>query len=400
MRKRRVKSVTIILSAILVTACIVRFLFLPYWLENHLQEHSSAIEGYEVRYEDFSISLLTGSFTLHEVTLSKPGTNLPFPFFSSEAITVSLYWKGLLKGYVVSDISLSKPVVHFINGPDQASSQTGITGRWSDVMDQVAMVPINAINIRDGQIQYHDFHATPRVLLHMTDISLSATNLHNVNGEEKILSGIAEGSGKVMDADIRISVELNAFYKSPMFTLQAELTDLNLSDVRDFLKAYRKVEVQQGIFSLYTQASTRNNKVVGYVKPLIEDVTIASIHGRDEEINLIRPSSRNGAESIWVVTGGTSGNFNEIAFEGFLNDKAYNLWGAIGTTLHNAFLEALVTTLENTVNSPNDNKGLSPRPKSESSSVSNGVTEKKKGFLRKIFKRKETREKKQKNKDN
>jgi hypothetical protein len=82
-------------------------------------------------------------------------------------------------------------------------------------------------------------------------------------------------------------MELNAFYTNPMFNLSAELVNLNLSDVRDFLRAYGKVDVQQGIFSLYTEAITKNDKVIGFVQPRIQNVAIAS-NETDSALSLLR----------------------------------------------------------------------------------------------------------------
>jgi hypothetical protein len=265
---------------------------------------------------------------------------------------------------------------------------------WTNLARELIVLPVNSITVRRGEITYHDYHTVPKAVLQMTDVSLAAKNLQNTNGDEKILSGLVEGSARVKNAEIKLDVQLNAFFNEPMFQLNAELSELNLVDVRDFLRAYGQFDVQQGLFSLYTQAGTRNSKVVGFVKPLIRDVTMASLRDEDGPSSyLTRPSKRTETEDVWLVTSLVS-NVEEIQFEGSLAKGKNNLWAAVGSTLHNAFVEALVAMLEKSARTKTPGSPLpSVKPEKKASKVSSDAKQKN-GFLRKIFKRNENRKNK------
>lgn len=392
-RSRTIKSGIVITAAIVVVIAVIRLFFLPEWVSEHIKSNLQKINGYEVTYRSSEISILTGAFSLHDVSLIKKESKLPLPFFQTKEISFSFDFNSLLKPHMVSEVTVKHPTINFIKGPDDFSSQTNISSQWVEIIENLAEFPVNKILIEEGQINYHDFHAIPKVILSMHEIELTGSNLNNLNGEEKILSGIVQGTGKVADGTIRINMELNAFYEDPMFTLSAELLDLNLADVGDFLKAYGKVNIQQGLFSLYTEAATKGNKIVGYIKPVIEEVTIASLQSAENNYTLVRPSSKE-EQTAWMVTTANRGSINEIQFEGKLDDPGMTIWSAAGMTLHNAFVEALVTTLEKSIKTP-DAGTPSVRPKSATpEKVSKEQTPEKEGLLKRIFKRKDDKRKK------
>lgn len=392
MSKGKIKPFLVILVALFVVGCAIRFFFLPYWITNHINSQLDSIPGYRVSYDDYSISLIAASVTLKDVTVIKSKSTVPLPFFEALRLRGGVDWNALANGYWVARVFVDQPILNFINSHEAESGQTYFPDNWTDIVNKLTVIPVNEITVRNGEIKYHDFDTAPMVTLHMTEISLRARNLQNASGDEKILSGVAEGSARVKNAVINIDVHLNAFYNEPMFQLNAGLTELNLVDVRDFLRAYGQFDVQQGLFSLYTKAGTRNNKVIGYVRPLIQDVTIASLQKEGERRSqLIRPSLRTESSDVWLVTSLVN-NVEEIQFEGSLEKDGANLWNAVGSTLHNAFVEALVAMLEKSARSNLPGSPLPSIKRKQPASKVSGET-KKKGILRKIFRKKEGRKK-------
>jgi hypothetical protein len=82
-------------------------------------------------------------------------------------------------------------------------------------------------------------------------------------------------------------------------------------------------------------------------------------------------------------------NPNEINFEGSLDQPGINLWSAAAITLHKAFIEALLATIDS-ARAEEPRPGKSIRPKSSSPTrVSASEPEKKEGFIKRIFKKKD-----------
>jgi hypothetical protein len=387
MKSRSVKLGLIIIAAFFVVLAALRVYFVPQWISKHIESHIRQIEDYKVTYRDLDVSLLDGSYTLTHVTLQKKDSRLPLPFFETEKLAIAIDFSSLLTDRWVTEIGVHRPVLNFINGPDEISSQTKISSEWVKTIQDLASFPVNRMRIIGGVINYHDFHSVPRILLTMTDVNLSGNNLNNRDGAEKIFTGLVEGSGKVSEGSIKVKMELNAFYTNPMFNLSAELVNLNLSDVRDFLRAYGKVDVQQGIFSLYTEAITKNDKVIGFVQPRIQNVAIAS-NETDSALSLLRKKGDE-QRTLWTVRLDDLNNPNEINFEGSLDHPGINLWSAAAITLHKAFIEALLATIDS-ARAEEPRPGKSIRPKNSTPTrVSKSEPEKKEGFIKRIFKKKD-----------
>jgi hypothetical protein len=285
----------------------------------------------------------------------------------------------------VSEVKVINPIINFVKGPHDRASQTQISGEWINVATALCGLPVNTMSVHGGEIWFHDFHVGPRISLKMDQVVMDASNLQNIDEKERVMSGLVEASGKVDDAHFHMTVELSAFYKSPMFKLNAELVDLDLAILQDFLRAYSDIDVDQGPFTVYTQARTRNEKVIGYVKPSIQDVNIATGPSLDKGRSLNQTSDSKAMLSLVEVA--HKQRLDEIQFEGNLDDPDVNIWDAVGITLHNAFVEGLSTMLVKSM------KDADPIPmtkrKRNTSKVSQSKDDNKASFLKRLWKRKE-----------
>jgi hypothetical protein len=64
--------------------------------------------------------------------------------------------------------------------------------------------------------------------------------------------------------------------KGPDFDLDARVENTDLRALNDVLRAYAKIDVADGIFSVYTEVKVKNDYVTGYVKPLFRDLQVYS----------------------------------------------------------------------------------------------------------------------------
>ena len=341
--RKFLKTIAAILASIVFLLLLFRLLFLPPLLEKHIDKHLSNLNGsYGITYSDFTVSIWKGSLTLKEVTVKKKGNRILIPLFKAEQLIFEIQTSSILKCALVSEITVHHPTVSFINGINDASTQIQVSSEWLSALSNLSYLPVNSLRIHNGSIHYYDFHSDPRVALKMHDVNLMANNLRNVDEVENLLSAFVEGSARADGARINVDMELNSFSTSPMFRLSAELSNLDLNILQDFVKAYGGMDVEQGILSLYAHASTRNNKVVGYVKPAIEDITIASL---GDDLKDLKPIGREDLKLLFVNVSNRP-KLKEIQFEENLADPGLNIWNAVSMTLHNAFIEGLMTTME------------------------------------------------------
>ena len=315
-------------------------------------------------------------FVIAEIADTPP--LLPVPFFAAEVIDLSVEWKALFKGGLVGEIEVRRPILNFVKGPTEETSQTKIDKEWQDIVNELMPLKLNRFEIVEGEIHYLDYYSSPKVDVFTSNIYILAENLSNVTDSTNLLPSTVTGSAEIYGGKAKLNMKLDALNKTPTFDMNAEMIGLNLVEVNDFLKAYGKFDVQKGSFGVYTEAAAKDGKIIGYTKPIIKDLDV--IEWKDEKED---PLGQKLLESViglggWIFKNKSEDQVaTEIEFEGELKDPAINVWSIIGETLRNAFIEALYPSLEHTINI---------------NTVKQAEVEEK-GFIEKIFDRKDKKKK-------
>lgn len=370
-RKRlRIKK---ILLVILVLLIVIRIL-LPYIVLRVVNDKLAKLEGYTGHVRDIDLALIVGSYKIKDIKLEKTGGKIPVPFFAAEVIDLSIEWKALFKGGLVGEIEVRRPILNFVKGPTEETSQTKIDKEWQDIVNELMPLKLNRFEIVEGEIHYLDYYSSPKVDVFTSNIYILAENLSNVTDSTNLLPSTVTGSAEIYGGKAKLNMKLDALNKTPTFDMNAEMIGLNLVEVNDFLKAYGKFDVQKGTFGVYTEAAAKDGKIIGYTKPIIKDLDV--IEWKDEKED---PLGQKLLESViglggWIFKNKSEDQVaTEIQFEGELKDPAVNVWSIIGQTLRNAFVEALYPSLEHTINI---------------NTVKQADVEEK-GFIEKIFNRKD-----------
>ena len=374
-RKRlRIKKILLVLLVVLI---VIRIL-LPYIVLKVVNNKLAELEGYTGHVRDIDLALIVGSYKIKDIKLEKTGGKIPVPFFAAEVIDLSVEWKALFKGGLVGEIEVRRPILNFVKGPTEETSQTKIDKEWQDIVNELMPLKLNRFEIVEGEIHYLDYYSSPKVDVFTSNIYILAENLSNVTDSTNLLPSTVTGSAEIYGGKAKLNMKLDALNKTPTFDMNAEMIGLNLVEVNDFLKAYGKFDVQKGTFGVYTEAAAKDGKIIGYTKPIIKDLDV--IEWKDEKED---PLGQKLLESViglggWIFKNKSEDQVaTEIEFEGELKDPAINVWSIIGETLRNAFIEALYPSLEHTINI---------------NTVKQAEVEEK-GFIEKIFDRKDKKKK-------
>ena len=374
-RKRlRIKKILLVLIVVLI---VIRIL-LPYIVLKVVNNKLAELDGYTGHVRDIDLALIVGSYKIKDIKLEKTGGKIPVPFFAAEVIDLSVEWKALFKGGLVGEIDVRRPILNFVKGPTEETSQTKIDKEWQDIVNELMPLKLNRFEIVEGEIHYLDYYSSPKVDVFTSNIYILAENLSNVTDSTNLLPSTVTGSAEIYGGKAKLNMKLDALNKTPTFDMNAEMIGLNLVEVNDFLKAYGKFDVQKGTFGVYTEAAAKDGKIIGYTKPIIKDLDV--IEWKDEKED---PLGQKLLESViglggWIFKNKSEDQVaTEIEFEGELKDPAINVWSIIGETLRNAFIEALYPSLEHTINI---------------NTVKQAEVEEK-GFIEKIFDRKDKKKK-------
>ena len=339
----------IILFSILLLIIAVRILF-PYFLLKVVNQKLNEIDGYSGHIDDIDLNLYRGAYRIRGLDLMKTGGEIPVPFFSVNAIDISLEWAALLDGAIVAEISLDRPEINFVNGPTEATTQTGVDDKdWQTVVDELVPLQINKFEVIDGEVHFRDYNKSPKVDLIMANIQVLATNLSNSKDSKELLPSTLTASAAGLDGTVKVNMKLDALSKLPLFDFNAQVDKVNMVKLNPFFQAYANFDVNKGDFSLYTEFAGRDGKFSGYAKPLINDLDVVTFSKEEGTIAQIAWESVVGSVAETFQNQRKDQLGTQIPISGNFDNPEINFWATIGITLRNAFIQSLNPKLNNTV---------------------------------------------------
>jgi hypothetical protein len=141
-------------------------------------------------------------------------------------------------------------------------------------------------------------------------------------------------------------MSLDPHADAPTFQADLVVRGADLSAWNDLLKAYAKVDAQQGKLSLYSELSAARGSFQGYVKPFLKDVQV---------IDWKEATKQNLLSTAWeAFVQGLVATFRNpeskdvaarIPIAGRTTPRG-EFWPALGSVLYNAFVEGLAPRLE------------------------------------------------------
>lgn len=345
---RRKKIIWIIVGSFVVLLIAFR-IALPYILLRYVNRQLNRIEGYKGHVEDIDVALYRGAYTIKEIRLDKISGDIPVPFFKADKMDLSIEWRALFHGKIVAKIIVKRPVLNFVEGPTEATSQTSIDKNWTDVVDKLIPFKLNRFEINDGEIHYRDFHTSPKVDIFAKEIHILAQNLTNAKHAKDTMPSTAVATAKVYNGSASLKMKIDPLNKAPTFDMDASMTDVALVNLNDFLRAYGNFDVHGGTLAIYSEAAAKDKLVSGYIKPIVKDLKVVSWkEDKDKPAKLIWESLVRAVS--WILTNHRKDQIATRAeFTGRVDQPSVNIWYIIGQLLRNAFIQALYPSLENSV---------------------------------------------------
>lgn len=379
-RRKRFRRFLIVFGVISVFI-IVLHIALPAIIRSYLNKEMKKLPDYEGHIDFLSINMFTASASVKGITLKKKSGEVPVPFIDIEQVRFRIDWPALLKGRLVAFIIADHPVINVVKGPTEATTQMKVDKAWREFADRMIPLDINRLQVNDGEMHYRDYHSYPKVDVFLDEIYVLGENLSTVKDTSGILPATVLVSANAYGGMLGVSVRLDPLDTIPTFDLNAKLMNLPITHLNDLLRAYAKLDVQKGTFSVYTELAARNGRLTGYAKPFIKDLDVID---KKERKHMSQKQQRK--ESLvefvaWIFKDKEHDRLaTKININGSISRPDISLWGVIGEALINAFMQSLVPTIENTIN------------------ISTVGKEPKKNFLQRLFEPDKDKPKKKKHK--
>jgi hypothetical protein len=345
--KRKVLLIT--LGSVLLLLIALR-IALPYILLKLVNKELSHIPGYTGHVDDLDVALIRGAYKIKHIKLEKTGGKVPVPFFSAELVDLSLQWASLFHGRFVGKIEVDQPVLNFVKGPTEETSQTKIDSSWTDVVKKLMPLKLNKFEIVEGQIHYRDFHSKPSFDIYTKNVHILAENLSNAEKNKQVLPSTVTATADVYGGKATASMKMDALAKTPTFDGKATLVGLNLTNLNNFIDAFAKFDIKSGEISIYTEAAAKNGRITGYTKPIIKNLKVLNWE-KDKEKPLKIAYEAVVEAVAWVFKNHNKDQLaTRVEFEGNIKKPNIDIWSLIVEVLKNAFIQALYPSIENSIN--------------------------------------------------
>jgi hypothetical protein len=310
------------------------------------------MKGYYGHVDDIDIALLRGAYQINDIFLNKVDevSGKQTEFFKSPNIDLSVEWKALLHGSLVGELVFNSSSLYFTKDKIELQDVRKDTNDFRRLLKDFMPLRVNRFEVNDGDIHYIDKSTTPKVDVSLQKTHILALNLTNVEDKKIELPSTIDAEASMYGGTLKYNMKINTLSEKAAFDLNAEVKDVNLVAVNDFFKAYGGFDVNNGKLGLYTEMATKNGKFKGYIKPIIKGLDIVGAEDRHD------PFLQKVWESI-VSVGGTifkNQSKDQIAtkinMEGNLDNPDISTLDAIWEVLRNAFIQALMPSVENAIN--------------------------------------------------
>jgi hypothetical protein len=201
------------------------------------------------------------------------------------------------------------------------------------------------IRLTHGTLGFVNRAARPHYRLFLDDAEVHVHNFSNQLTEGTAaakVTGQFMGSGRTL-----VGASFRPETKGPDFALAASIEDTRMPALNPLLRAYGKVDVVGGFFSVFTERRVQNRAVRGYVKPLIRERDVYDAR-QDREKNLFQKLYEAAAGGVSQLLE----NFprDEVATQadisGPLEDPQASTWQVVVTLILNAFFRAILPGFE------------------------------------------------------
>jgi len=352
------KAVTIVLAAVALIVAVRAAL--PYVVEDFVNKKLAALDAYDGHVGDIDIHLWRGAYSIDDIEIVKTGASRPVPFFRCDRLDLSVEWRSLFRGSIVSEATFLAPEVNLVQGKGAADTQLGKEENWNARLEELFPFRFNTIQVWDGTVRFLAPGISTRDAITARHVNGDISNLTNVLDTGKETFADFHIKAQVLDgAPASVEGSANAFASKPTFDVNLEVKKVQLPQVNPWLREFIKADAEAGKFELYLELAAADGKFKGYAKPILQDVDIYR-SGEEEQSALKR---------VWEGLLDFAANVLEnkdadqvaarIPFSGTIENPETNLFATIASVMRNAFISAFARSLEGSITLRDVKKNLS-----------------------------------------
>ena len=337
-KRRGFKKKRYIIPIIILILLIAFRLYLPTLVKNNINKILADIPGYYGQVDDVDISLYRGAYVINGMYLSKGTAESLIPFLKFPKSDISIEWKSLFKGKIVSEIVMMSPEVTYVFEDQKEESGDADVDDWTKALTEIVPIDINHFEVHNGKVAFVQLSANPNIDLQISKLELTADNLRNVVEKQRILpspiraTGVSIGNGKVA-----LEGNMNLVKEIPDMDLGFSLEDADVTALNDFTNYYAGLDFDKGTFGVYSEVAIADGHLVGYIKPLLTDTKLI---GEGDGFLEVLWEGFVGLFKFILKNQGTDTLATKVPIEGDLNNVEAGVWPTVINIFGNAWIKA------------------------------------------------------------
>jgi hypothetical protein len=211
--------------------------------------------------------------------------------------------------------------------------------------DPSVRVKVEHGKVQNSEMGFVNASASPDYRVYLSDMTLEVDNFSN-RLEEGV--GTVQLTGKFMGSGPTVAKgTFRPEQPNPDFDLAVKITKTKVVAFNDMLRAYGDVDMKAGTFAFFSELSVKDNRIAGYVKPLLKDVEVYD-PAQDQDKAFTR-------KIYEAVVGGVlslmeNAPRNEVVtvtdLSGPVENPHANTWQVVGKLVQNAFFKAILPGFE------------------------------------------------------
>lgn len=334
---------------VIIAVVIIARLLLPVFVKKYVNNVLADIPGYYGHVEGIDISLIRGAYVIHDLYLNKVNAGSEVPFLNFEKTDISIEWKSLLKGKVVSEITMVHPeVIYVFEDQKEGAAEDPDIDDWTKALTDLVPIDINNLEIVEGKVAFVEVTAEPTIDLHMNKVNLQATNLRNIVQEDRTLpSDLHATAVSIGDGKFTLNGKMNLVKPIPDVDIGFSLEDASITALNDFTNHYAGIDFASGNFNIFSEIAIADGYLKGYVKPLLKDS------------KLISKEQDNFFDTLWegfvgffkfvLKNKGNNTLATKVPMEGDLNSVKSKVWPTFTNIIKNGWIKAFKGTVDDEI---------------------------------------------------
>src|SRR5690606_2234601 len=149
---------------VILLVLIIARLLLPYFLKRYVNKTLDNIPGYTGYVEDIDVALIRGAYVIKGLILKKEDRITETPILDFEKSDISIEWRALFKGRIVSEIILINPKYNYVT-EDQGNETEANVDDSTKALTSLLAIDINHLGVHNGRANFAELNAAPPIEL-------------------------------------------------------------------------------------------------------------------------------------------------------------------------------------------------------------------------------------------